>query len=72
MRSEQVELRSEWRTVMDIQNIQKVIDCDHIKAINKLIMELMSFKNWAKISVVTAKIPIRLHEIIWAGAMGLA
>ena len=46
--------------------------CDHIKAINKLMVELMSLKNRAKLSVVTSKIPIRLHEIRWAGAMELA
>ena len=46
--------------------------CDHIKAINKLMVELMSLKNRAKLYVVTSKIPIRLHEIRWAGAMELA
>ena len=35
-------------------------------------VELMSLKNWAKLSVVTSKILIRLHEIRWAGLMELA
>ena len=35
-------------------------------------VELMWLKNRAKLSVVTSKIPIRLHEIRWAGAMELA
>ena len=46
--------------------------CDHIKAINKLMMELMSLKNQAKLSVVNSKITIQLHEIRWVGAMELA
>ena len=43
-----------------------------IQIIQTLVLKLMSLKNRAKLSVVTSKIPIRLHEIRWAGAMELA
>ena len=50
----------------------KSLYSEHIKAVNKLMVDLMSLKNRAKLSVVTDKVPIRLHEIRWAGARNLA
>ena len=40
----------------------------HIKAVNDLIVNLMTLKNRGKLAMVTKKAPIRLHEIRWVGA----
>ena len=40
----------------------------HIKAVNNLMVNLMTLKNRAKLAMVTQKAPIRLHEIRWVGA----
>ena len=44
----------------DLKNLnsQKGRYCDHIKAINKLVVELMLLKNRRKVSIMISKIPV--------------